>query len=85
MGMLWKIATLPIWGPIRGITWIAEQVLEQAEGELYDEDKIRGRLMELEMRYDAGEISEAEYDAEENELLERLKIARERAAGDYES
>lgn len=85
MGIVWKILTLPAWGPIRGVIWIAEQVLEQAEGELYDEDKIRGRLMELEMRYDSEEISEAEYDAEENELLERLRIARERAAGNYES
>lgn len=79
------ILTLPVSGPIGGVIWLAKQVLEQAEGELYDEDKIRGRLMELEMRYDAGEISEAEYDAEENELLERLRIARERAAGNYES
>jgi len=82
MGIVWKILTLPASGPIDGIIWLAKQVLEQAEGELYDEDKIRGRLMELEMRYDAGEISEAEYDAEEKELLERLRIARERAAGD---
>ena len=85
MGIVWKILTLPASGPIDGIIWLAKQVLEQAEGELYDEDKIRGRLMELEMRYDAGEISEAEYDAEEKELLERLRIARERAAGNYES
>ena len=52
-----KLLTLPITGPIRGVVWIAEKVAEQAERELYDEEAVRGQLMELELRYDLGEIS----------------------------
>ena len=55
---------------------------EQAEKELYDEDKVRGQLMELEVRYDLGEISEEEYMAAEEALLERLRVIRERQAAE---
>jgi len=78
MGFLMKLLTLPITGPIRGVVWIAEKVAEQAERELYDEEAVRGQLMELELRYDLGEISEQEYLAAEEALLERLRVIRER-------
>ncbi len=80
MGLLIDLLTFPVMGPIKGVVWIAEKVNEQAEKELYDEDALRGRLMELELRYDLGEISEEEYLAAEEDLLARLKIIRERQA-----
>lgn len=80
MGFLTKLLTLPVTGPIQGVIWIAEKVAEQAERELYDEEKVRGQLMELELRYDLGEISEEEYLEAEEALLERLRIIRERQA-----
>ncbi len=66
--------------PIDGIIWIAEKLLEQAEKELYDEDKVRGQLMELELRYDLGEIDDEEYARAEPILLDLLKVVRERNA-----
>ncbi len=36
--------------------------------------------MELELRFDMGEIGEEEYLAAEEDLLARLKVAREREA-----
>jgi Gas vesicle protein G len=78
MGFLTNLLTFPVLGPVKGIVWIAEKVTEQAEKELYDEDKLRGQLMELELRYDLGEIGEEEYLAAEEVLLERLRVARER-------
>ncbi len=78
MGFLIDLLTLPVMGPIKGVVWIAEKVAEQAEKELYDEDAVRGQLMELELRYDLGEISEEEYLAAEEALLARLKVIRER-------
>jgi len=78
MGFLMKLLTLPVTGPILGVVWIAEKVAEQAERELYDEEAVRGQLMELELRYDLGEISEQEYLAAEEALLERLRVIRER-------
>jgi uncharacterized membrane protein len=87
MGILWKVVSFPVLGPIRGVMWIAEQVLDQAQSEFYDEDEIRGEMVDLEMRYEAGEISEEQYDAAEAELLERLRASApgKRAAGERES
>ena len=71
---------VPGWGPIRGIIWIAEKIAEQAEHEFYDEAGLREQLMQLEQRYDVGEISEEEYLAAEEVLLERMKVIREHLA-----
>jgi hypothetical protein len=78
MGFLTNLLTLPVLGPIKGIVWVAEKIAEQAENELYDADKIRGKLMELELLYDMDQICEEEYLEAEEALLERLKIIRER-------
>ncbi|MBU0510587.1 MAG: gas vesicle protein GvpG [Chloroflexi bacterium] len=76
--MLTKLLTLPVMGPIKGLVWIAEKVTEQAEREFYDKEAVHGKLMELELYYDLGEISEEEYMEAEEVLLERLRIIRER-------
>ena len=55
----------------------ANKVAEQAVKELYNEDAVRGKLLELELRYDLGEIDEAEYVATEEALLERLQAIRQ--------
>lgn len=77
MGVLMKLLTLPVTGPMDGVMWLAEKLLEQAEAELYDEGKVRATLMELEMRLDLGEIDEDEYMEAEGALLERLREIRE--------
>jgi hypothetical protein len=76
MGILTKLLTLPLTGPIDGTMWIAEKLLERAEDEMYDEGKVRAKLMEMEMLLDLGDISEDEYMAAEDELLDRLKDIR---------
>jgi hypothetical protein len=78
MGWLFKILTFPVSGPIDGVTWVAGKLLEQAEAELYSPEKIRGMLLELELKLELGEIGEAEYEQAEAELLARLREARER-------
>ncbi len=85
MGWLLKLLTFPVLGPIEGVTWIAKKVAEQADKELYDEEKVRGQLMELELQYDLREISEEEYLATEEVLLGRLRISRERQAEEDEA
>jgi hypothetical protein len=80
VGFLTKLLALPLMGPIQGVAWIAEKVVEQVDKELYDEDKVRGQLMELELHLDLGEIGEEEYLAAEDVLLARLKAIRERQA-----
>jgi hypothetical protein len=77
MGLLTKILLFPVTGPIDGTLWIADKLLEQAEGEIYDEGKVRAQLMELELRLDLGEIDEDTYQEAEDFLLARLREIRE--------
>jgi uncharacterized membrane protein len=72
MGLLLKLVTLPVSGPVGGTMWVAEQVRAAAEREYYDEAKIRERLEDLDERLAAGELTEEEYEAASDELLERL-------------
>ena len=82
MGLLFDILAFPLMGPIKGITWIAEKIGEQADKEFYSEDTIRGKLLELELRFDMGEIAEKDYNELEETLLKRLRIAREHQASE---
>ena len=75
MGLISGLLTLPL-APVRGTVWLAERIQEQAENELYDESAIRTGLMELEQAREAGELSDEEIDAAENELVERLMAIR---------
>ena len=77
--MFKELALLPL-APVRGTAWIAEQLAEEAERELYDENRIKRELLQLELDEEEGRISERERQNKEGELLERLQIARERAA-----
>jgi len=78
MGLLTGLLTLPL-APLRGTLWVAEQLAEQAARELGDETTLRRRLAEAERDYELGVISEEEYDALEDELLERIELARAQA------
>ena len=84
MGILFDILAFPLMGPIKGVSWIAEKIGEQADKELYSEDSIRGKLLELELRFDLGEIAEKDYDELEETLLNRLRTARERQTHESE-
>ena len=75
MGLITGLLTLPL-APVRGTIWIAEQLAAEAERELGDESSIRRRLAEAERLYDAGMLSEEEYEAVEDTLLERLEELR---------
>jgi len=64
---------LPL-APVRGTIWVAEQLAAEAERELDDERIVRRLLLEAEAALERGELSEAEYDVIEDELLERLEV-----------
>jgi len=77
MGFVFDLLTAPVLGPIRGVYWLAKKVTEAAEEELLDEGRVRGELMELQMRLEMGEITEEEYDEQERVLVERINAIRE--------
>lgn len=75
MGLFTGLLTLPL-APVRGVGWIAEQLLEQVESELYDEQRIMGEIAALERAHEAGGIDAAQLEAGTDALLERLEEAR---------
>jgi hypothetical protein len=77
MGMLTGLLLLPL-APLRGTIWIAEKLAEYAESELNDERAIRRLLLEAEAALESGELTEAQYDEIEDELLDRLEAVRAR-------
>jgi hypothetical protein len=79
MGLFTGLLTLPL-APVRGVAWVAEQVLEEADRQLYDEDNIRREMLQLELDFDDGKIDEEERRQREDALLERLAISQSRLA-----
>ncbi len=77
MGLITGLLTLPL-APVRGVAWVAEKLQEQAELELYDENRIMRELIEFEAARDRGEISEEQFARAVDELLVRLEIGRAR-------
>ncbi|WP_448573086.1 gas vesicle protein GvpG [Trichothermofontia sp.] len=67
--MLIDLLLAPVLGPIKGVTWIGEQILERAETELDDKENLQKQLLALQLAFDMGDISEAEFEAREEELL----------------
>ena len=78
MGLFTGLLTLPL-APVRGVVWVAEQVMEEMERELYDEDSIRRELLQLELDFEDGLIDDDERQVKEEELLERMAMSQ---AGD---
>ena len=63
--------------PIKGFFSIFEKIHEMVEHELSDEDYLRERLMELQLRFELDEIGEEEYNQQQKILLARLDAARD--------
>jgi len=77
MGFLFDLLTLPALGGPKLVQWLATILDQAADQEFLDEGSIQGQLLELQTRYEAGEIGEEEYEGEESALLERLNAIRE--------
>ena len=59
--------------PFKGIFWIFQEIHDAAQQELEGErEAITATLSELYMRLETGQITEAEFDAREKALLDRL-------------
>ncbi len=71
MGLITGLLGLPL-APLRGTVAIAEQVLQQAEQQFHDPGVIRAQLAEVERQREAGELTEEDAVAWEDELIARL-------------
>jgi hypothetical protein len=79
MGLFTGLLTLPL-APVRGVAWVVEQVVEEADRQLYDPAHIRRDMLALELEYDDGKISAEEREFEEQQLLDRLAVSQARIA-----
>jgi hypothetical protein len=75
MGLFTGLLLLPL-APLRGTIWLAEQLAAIAEDELNDEHAVRRLLVEAELALERGELTPAEHERIEDELLERLDALR---------
>jgi chorismate mutase len=78
MGFLTELLALPLL-PLRGVVAVAEQIRQQAEEEYYDPARIRAQLEEIDRLRAAGDLSAADAEAWEEELIERLIEGQHRA------
>lgn len=68
-----------------GLLWIAKKIDDALEQEQEkEEEELKTQLRELHQRLESGQLGEAEFEAREAELLDRLDaiFARREAAGE---
>ena len=71
--------------PLKGVLWVVEKIHEAAQEELVGEaDAITEQLRQLYILIERGQITEAEFDTQERELLDRLDKVQEREADSEE-
>jgi Gas vesicle protein G len=75
MGLFTGLLLLPL-APVRGTLWIADKLAEQAARELDDGNVTRRLLVEAELALDRSELTLAEFEQVEDDLLDRLELAR---------
>jgi len=71
--MLLDILAFPVLGPIKGIAWIGEQILERADFQQNDRESLEKQLLALQLSFDLGDISEEDFETQEEELLLALQ------------
>ena len=76
MGLLTNILLFPVMGPVAGVRWSLNKVLQVAEEELSDDTPIKQELMELQMKLELGDIDDDEYVRREADLMLRLREVR---------
>jgi hypothetical protein len=73
---LGKLLMLPYSVPAAGIKYCINKVIEVAEQEMTDETPVKEELILLNMRYEDGEIDEAEFRRQEAPLLAQFSAIR---------
>src|SRR5688572_2918906 len=68
-------------GLFGGLIFLAKEVAQRAEDELYDEEGARNDLVALHKSLEEGTLMEAEFEVRETELLQRLEEISARKRG----
>lgn len=73
--MVLRLLLLPVTGPVMGLSWIGEKILEQANTEIDDRENLQKQLLSLQLAFDMGEIAEEDFIIKEEELLLAIEEA----------
>ena len=71
MGLFAAILTAPL-QPVRGVAWVAQQLLAEADRMIAEQQDPRRLLTDLARARDEGRLSDAEFEIAEEQLLRRL-------------
>jgi hypothetical protein len=75
--MFLDLLFLPVTGPIGGLIWIGEKIQERADIEYDESENLHKLLLSLQLDYDMGNISEEEFEIQEEELLLKIQALEE--------
>jgi hypothetical protein len=78
MFLLDDILMAPLKLPVAGFNWIMRQIQTMANEELLNDQPWKERLIELQMMLEVGDITEAEYAVEEQQVFTALREIRAR-------
>ncbi|NJN86536.1 MAG: gas vesicle protein GvpG [Leptolyngbyaceae cyanobacterium SL_7_1] len=67
--MFLDLLIAPLTAPINGVTWIADKILEQVGDQLDEREMLKKQLLALQLAFDLGDISEEEFEEQEEALL----------------
>jgi hypothetical protein len=74
MGLITGILLLPL-APVRGVAWLAQIIIDEAEREKAQQESPERALEEIAAAVASGEISPEEAEAREAEIIERMLAA----------
>lgn len=83
--MIFDLLTLPLLGPISGIMWIGEQIQERVDSELNETENLSKQLLALQLAFDLGEVSEEDFEEQEEALLIKIQAMEDMANEEEES
>jgi hypothetical protein len=78
--MIANLLLLPL-APVRGVTWVAGVVADEADRQMAEQASPARALEELAAATANGEISPAEAEALEAQIIERMLLAHDSAEG----
>jgi hypothetical protein len=70
---------------IGGLKFVLDKVAVAADAAMDDESQLREQLVDAQLKFESGDLTEEEYTEREREILPLLSAARRRRMGDIES
>ncbi|MGF1460997.1 MAG: gas vesicle protein GvpG [Leptolyngbyaceae cyanobacterium] len=78
--MVLQLLLAPVTAPFTGVTWIAEKILDQVEEATDELEALQKELLTLQLAFDMGDVSEAEFEDREEEFLLQIQAIQDTRA-----